>query len=39
MRVERVYTRSIVGVPRSSDLKNAASLMHKYHVGALLVTA
>lgn len=39
MKVERVYTRSIVGVPRSSDLKNAASLMHKYHVGALLVTA
>jgi predicted transcriptional regulator len=39
MKVERVYTRSIVGVPRSSDLRNAASLMHKYHVGALLVTA
>ena len=39
MKVERVYTRSIVGVPRSSDLRNAAALMHKYHVGALLVTA
>jgi predicted transcriptional regulator len=38
MKVERVYTRSIVGVPRSSDLRNAAVLMHKYHVGALLVT-
>lgn len=38
MKVERVYTRSIVGVPRSSDLRNAAALMHKYHVGALIVT-
>ncbi len=39
MRVERVYTRSIVGVPRSCDLRDAAALMHKCHVGALLVTA
>jgi len=38
MKVERVYSRSIVGVPRSSDLRNAAALMHKYHVGALIVT-
>ena len=39
MRVERVYTRSIVGVPESCDLRDAAMMMHKYHVGALLVTA
>jgi predicted transcriptional regulator len=39
MRVERVYTRSIVGVPSSCDLRDAAALMHKYHVGSLLVTA
>jgi predicted transcriptional regulator len=38
MRVERVYTRSIVGVPESCDLRDAAAMMHKYHVGALLVT-
>lgn len=39
MRVERVYTRSIVGVPGSCDLRDAAALMHKYNVGALLVSA
>jgi len=39
MRIERVYTRSVVGVPRSCDLRDAAVLMHKCHVGALLVTA
>lgn len=39
MRVERVYTRSIVGVPLTCDLRDAAALMHKCHVGALLVTA
>ncbi len=39
MRVDRVFTRSIVGVPESCDLRDAAAMMHKYHVGALLVTA
>lgn len=39
MRVERVYTRSIIGVPGSCDLRDAAALMHKYNVGALLVSA
>ncbi len=38
MRVERVFTRSIVGVPEMCDLRDAAAMMHKYHVGALLVT-
>ena len=38
MRVDRVYTRSIVGVPEACDLRDAAAMMHKYHVGALLVT-
>ena len=37
MKVERVYTRSVVGVPRSCRLKDAAALMHKAHVGTLLV--
>ena len=39
MRVERVFTRSIIGVPGSCDLRDAAALMHKYNVGALLVSA
>lgn len=38
MRVERVFTRSVVGVPESCDLRDAAAMMHKYHVGSLLVT-
>lgn len=38
MKVDRVFTRSIVGVPESCDLRDAAAMMHKYHVGALLVT-
>lgn len=38
MRVDRVFTRSVVGVPESCDLRDAAAMMHKYHVGALLVT-
>jgi CBS domain-containing protein len=38
MRVERVFTRSIVGVPESCTLRDAAAMMHKYHVGSLLVT-
>ena len=38
MRVERVFTRSVVGVPESCDLRDAAAMMHRYHVGALLVT-
>jgi CBS domain-containing protein len=37
MRVERIYTRSIVGVTRSSTIQEAAALMRKHHVGTLLV--
>jgi len=39
MRVERLFTRSVIGVPGSCDLRDAAALMHKYNVGALLVSA
>lgn len=38
MNVARIYTRSVVSVPRSSSLQQAAVLMRQYHVGALLVT-
>ena len=39
MRVDRVYTRKIVGTPKSATLAEAAELMRVHHVGALLVTA
>ncbi len=38
MRVERIYTRNVVGTSRSSSLESAAALMRKFHVGSLLVT-
>ncbi len=38
MRVDRVYTRKIVGTTRSTSLAEAAELMRTHHVGALLVT-
>lgn len=38
MKVDRVYTRNIVGTPRSASLSDAAELMRRHHVGALLVT-
>ena len=38
MRVDRIYTRSIVGTTPNSTVEEAAALMRKYHVGALLVT-
>jgi len=38
VNVARIYTRSVVSVPRSSSLQQAAVLMRQYHVGALLVT-
>ena len=38
MRVDRVYTRKIVGTTRSASLAEAAELMREHHVGALLVT-
>lgn len=38
MRVERIYSRNVVGTSRSSSLESAAALMRKHHVGSLLVT-
>ena len=38
MNVARIYTRTVVSVPRSHTLQQAAVLMRRYHVGALLVT-
>lgn len=37
MKVERVYTRSIVCTPRGATLEEAAETMRRHHVGALLV--
>jgi CBS domain-containing protein len=38
MRIERIYTRNVVGTSRSSTLASAAAAMRKFHVGSLLVT-
>lgn len=38
MNVARIYTRTVVSIPRSHTLQQAARLMRHYHVGALLVT-
>lgn len=38
MRVDRVYTRKIVGTNRSATLAEAAELMREHRVGTLLVT-
>jgi CBS domain-containing protein len=38
MNVERICSRSIVTVPRGANLGEAAALMKRHHVGALLVT-
>lgn len=37
MKVERLYTRDIVGIPRSASVQEAAAMMRKFHVGALMV--
>lgn len=37
MKVERVYTRSIVCTPRTASIQEAAQTMRKHHVGALVV--
>lgn len=37
MKVERVYTRSVVGTPRSASVEEAAATMRRFHVGTLLV--
>ena len=37
MKLERIFSRKIVHIPRSSTLEQAAKLMRDHHVGALLV--
>jgi len=38
MRVERIYSRNVIGTSRSSSLSSAAALMREHHVGSVLVT-
>ncbi len=38
MKIERVYTRTAVTTRRSTSAREAAGLMRRFHVGALLVT-
>lgn len=37
MKIERIYTRSVVGAARTDTLEQAAAAMRRFHVGALLV--
>ncbi len=37
MKVERIYTRNVVGASRRDTLEEAAATMRRFHVGALLV--
>jgi CBS domain-containing protein len=37
MKVDRVYTRSVVATTRDAPISQAASAMRRFHVGALLV--
>lgn len=37
MKVERIYTRNVVGVTRRDTIEEAASTMRRFHVGSLLV--
>jgi CBS domain-containing protein len=38
MKVERIYSRSVISAPRSCSIEEAAVLMREHHVGALVVT-
>lgn len=38
MRVDRICTRNIFRIPRSGTLEEAAVLMRRHHIGALVVT-
>ena len=38
MKVERVYTKGVVSVPQAATLEEAATIMLRHHVGALVVT-
>jgi CBS domain-containing protein len=37
MKVERIYTRSVIGASRRDTIEEAASTMRRFHVGSLLV--
>ena len=37
MKVERIYTRSVIGTARDDTIEAAAAAMRRFHVGALLV--
>jgi CBS domain-containing protein len=37
MRIDRIFTRRIVSATRSMRIEDAAALMRRYHVGALVV--
>jgi CBS domain-containing protein len=37
MKVERIYTRSVIGTSRRDTIEEAAATMRRFHVGALLV--
>ncbi|MGZ5650300.1 MAG: CBS domain-containing protein, partial [Usitatibacter sp.] len=38
MKVERIFTRSVVSTSRVDTIEAAAALMRRHHVGSLLVT-
>ena len=38
MKIERVYSRNVVTAPRASELREAAQIMRRFHVGSLIVT-
>ncbi len=37
MKVERVYTRNVVVIPRTGTVEEAAQAMRRFHVGTLVV--
>lgn len=37
MKVERLFTRNVVGISRSGSIEEAAENMRRFHVGTLLV--
>ncbi|MGZ5042118.1 MAG: CBS domain-containing protein [Usitatibacter sp.] len=37
MKIDRIYTRNVVGTSREASVAEAAAMMRKFHVGALLV--
>jgi predicted transcriptional regulator len=37
MKIDRIYTRNVVGTARETSIAEAAAMMRKFHVGTLLV--